>query len=263
MPVEKFLFETTFDPGTDYTEKDAEDQDNQDSHKFTQEDLDAARKEGFASGQENGIKESAESDDKHVADAMAEIQVQLKQLLEAQGEANSGAMQSALMVAVSITRKLFPYLEERVGLQEVERLVESTLSRLMDEPRIVVRVNMKMHELLEPSIDELSTRLGYEGQVVLLPDDSLKAGDCQVTWIDGSARRDPMEMWREIDAIIENHMGPDAVDWTKPPTVEDDMEDLGDESAVEVDNTGDLFEWERAADPNKAIDRTLDTRDNS
>jgi len=122
---------------------------------------------------------------------------------------------------------------------------------------------MKMHEILEPRIDELSTTLGYEGQIILLPDDSLKVGNCQVGWIDGSARRDPIEMWEEIDTIIENNMGPDAVDWTKPPTVNDDMEGLGEEIAEGIDNTGDLFEWERSAVSNDIISDTLDTRDNN
>lgn len=266
MPVEKFLFETTFESDEAYAAESAVETRAQEAPAFSQEDLDAARGEGFSAGREEGLLKAAETAEQHTATAMNTIKERLEEVLSTQVEANTHALKASTTLAIAITRKMYPHLEERFGLDEIEHLVESTLARLVDEPRVFVRVNMDMYEILSPKLDAVSTSLGYEGQIVLIPDDAMEMGTCQVGWTDGTARRDPVSMWEEIDEIVERNLGPEAVDWTHPPEVEKEAPEPADEDETEreeIDPTGDLFEWDTSADPNRVEDDAHEARDDS
>lgn len=264
MPVEKFLFETTFESDEAYAEESAAHKEAQETPTFSQEDLDAARGEGFAAGREEGLQEATETAEHHMTTALGAIKEKLEEVLGIQLEANAHALKASTTLAIAITRKMYPYLEKRFGLDEIEHLVESTLARLMDEPRVFVRVNMAMYEILSPKLDTISTSLGYEGQIVLIPDDAMAMGECQLGWIDGTARRDPVSMWEEISEIVERNLGPEAVDWTHPPEVEEKAPEPADEEGTDpeaIDLTGDLFEWDASADPNRVEDGALGAQD--
>ncbi len=257
MPVKKFLFETTFESDEAYATESAVETGAQDAPTFSQEDLDAARGEGFSAGREEGLQKATETAEQHTATAMNIIKERLEEVLGTQLEANAHSLKASTTLAIAITRKMYPYLEERFGLDEIQHLVESTLTRLMDEPRVFVRVNMEMYEILSPRLDVVSTSLGYEGQIVLIPDDAMEMGACQVGWIDGTARRDLVSMWEDIDEIVERNLGPEAVDWTHPPEAEPEAPVPADKDETEheeIDPTGDLFEWDTSADPNRDED---------
>ncbi len=257
MPVEKFLFETTFEPDEAFETESVAQKEAPEAPTFSQEDLDAARGEGFTAGRQEGLKEATEEAEHHTATALGTIKEKLEEVLGTQLEDNAHSLKASTALAIAITRKMYPYLEKRFGLDEIQHLVESTLARLMDEPRVFVRVNMAMYEILSPRLDTISTSLGYEGQVVLIPDDAMAMGECQVGWMDGTARRDPVSMWEEISEIVERNLGPEAVDWTHPPEVEEKEPEPADQERAEpeeIDLTGDLFEWDASADPNRVED---------
>ena len=257
MPVEKFLFETTFEPDEAYAKESASQKEAFEAPTFSQEDLDAARGEGFAAGTQEGLKEATETAEHHTATALGTIKEKLEEILGTQLEANAHSLKASTTLAIAITRKMYPYLEKRFGLDEIQHLLESTLARLMDEPRVFVRLNMTMYETLLPRLDTVSNSLGYECQIVLIPDDAVAMGECRVGWMDGTARRDPVSMWEEISEIVERNLGPEAVDWTHPPEVEEKAPEPANEEGMEpeeIDLTGDLFEWDASADPKRAQD---------
>jgi flagellar assembly protein FliH len=58
-------------------------------------------------------------------------------------------------------------------------------------------------ETLRGEVEALAQSRGFEGRIVVAPDDGLKAGDCRIEWSQGGVIRDADEIWRAIEAAME------------------------------------------------------------
>ena len=185
----RFLFETSFDDSTaDEAEeaKDAEAQSEvEEVPSYSDEELNAAREEAWASGREEGVSEAAEATERQMVAASTVIGERLGELFDNQTKSSAAAAQDAAKIAVMIARKIFPDLNQKNSLGEIGRLVEISLSRLMDEPRLTIHVNDSHRDPLTARIEELRQARGFEGKIVLLGDPTIPPGDCRVEWSRG------------------------------------------------------------------------------
>ena len=173
---------------------------------FGEEDLALAREEGFVAGKEEGIGEAVGTIQKQTFDALKVISDTMTDLFAQQEQANVTHVRSATRIALGITRKLFPYLNEKNALGEVEHMVRVVMQRFIEEPRIIVHVHPDLRNLLSKRLETLSAGAGYEGTLVLATDEALAAGDCRMEWSAGGAMRDTAAIWRTIDRIIEHNL---------------------------------------------------------
>ena len=88
----------------------------------------------------------------------------------------------AIRIATDLVRKMMPTFVKRGGLVEIEAVLEDSLKRVLEEPRVVFRVPDAMLDVLQPRIAKLSRKAGYSGEVVLLADDRMAVSDCLVEW---------------------------------------------------------------------------------
>ena len=101
--------------------------------------------------------------------------------------------------SLAVARKIVPVLLDQQPLVEIEALLRESLSLLINEPRIVVRVPDALAESLGRRIDEVAQSCGFAGRVVLLPDTELSGADCRMEWADGGVERDTEKTWRDIE----------------------------------------------------------------
>ena len=251
--VKKFLFDTVFDGlgealpeaedqgvAEDGPQQEAEAQEEQ-PPTFSQEDVGAARQEGFAAGKDEGLREAGDATERQLAETLATIGRRLPEFFELQQRANATAAADAVAVAVAIARKVLPDLAERNALGEIERMVKAAMPRILEEPRLVLRVNEALKDALAERLEAVIAGSGYEGKVVSRADADLSVGDCRVEWADGGAERDSAALWQEIDAIIEQnlhspaaHAGTAAAADAPGGTVEADRAAAGDDVATGV-----------------------------
>ncbi len=218
VAIRKYLFDTVFDtseapapePKAESDQKaqqEVEDQaEEEEIPTYSQEDLAVAQQEGFATGKEEGLREATGATERQLAESLAAVGQHLSGLFDIQARANTVAAADAVTVAATIARKIFPHLTQRGGLGEIERMVEASMQRVLDEPRVVIRVNGALRDSLAEHIEALTAGSGHEGKVTLLADDEVPVGDCRVVWVDGGAERNTAAMWQEIDAIIERNI---------------------------------------------------------
>lgn len=198
---EKFLFDTPFEAdelGADGVAP----RRKPPAPKFSEEDLEQARAEGFAAGKKAGAQEAMQTIEQQTSQAVDAISAQLSGLSQAQADARERHGRAALEVALTVVRKLFPRLAGQHGLAEIEAVVCDSLERLHEEPRIVIRIADALLDPVEARVNELAARAGFEGKIVYLSQDGLGPGDVRVEWADGGAERDSGQLWREIDQII-------------------------------------------------------------
>lgn len=197
---QKFLFETSFDASADAP---AAESNQSPAAKHSDADLERARAEGLAAGREAGQREALQSLEHASNQALDGIGAQLRALIEASAEAREAQHRLSIEVAHRIVRTLFPRMMEKHGSAEIDAIIGDCLDHLREEPRVVVRVADRLLDTVKDRVTALAARVGYEGRLVFLAEDSLGPGDVRVEWADGGAERHGEWLWREIDAAVD------------------------------------------------------------
>ena len=260
----KFIFETDFDNYQPPEPKPEEIVENDEpvqeaAPTFSEEELHAAREEAHAAGKQEGVKEAADAIDLKIASALTVIEGNISELFRRQEEANETTLKSAISVAATVARKLFPSLNQINALGEVESLVVAAMEKVMDDSKVTVHVNEELKPGLEQRIETLIK--SSEGKLTVLGDAGMTPGDCRIEWNEGGAERNTGAMWKDIDLIIEQNIGGEdkgAGNGSEPAA---DIPDRGAEAPVEEA----LPEAEQATQPEtgggiaQALENTADT----
>ena len=236
MPAaKKFMFETVFEDATVPQSVPLQVQEGLEEEEvepeevvptFSAEELEAARKEGFQAGKEEGLNASLDSIERQVSATLGNMEGAINQLVEKQHDANEELSHLALSVAISISRKMFPELASRHALDEIERVLNSVLPRLIDEPVITLRIHSDVEADINSRIEPLRASSGYTGLFVVKPDQDLEIGDCRLEWSCGGAERNSTALWRDIDAIIARNFDKALVTPPEDITPPEELEDI-------------------------------------
>lgn len=194
----KFTFDTVFDVG------DGGFGDGQPTYEaYSDKEIEAIRAEARREGAEEATARERASTARHQAEALEAIAARLATIAETQGAALGRAAEDAVALTLDIARKIAPGLLRGAPLAEVEAMIREWLPQLMDEPRVVVRVDQSLLDGLRDHIDDLVAASGFAGRVVLLADAETSGADCRMEWADGGVERDTESVWRDIDACID------------------------------------------------------------
>ncbi len=160
---------------------------------------DEARQAGFAEGQAQAM-EGIEASLTQILDSM---NAQLQQLTQIHDSQLGNLKCEAASMAFAIAGKLAPALIARQPEAEVLKMVEECLADLHDEPRIVVRASEPVCSALSEKIDRLTQSTGFQGNVILLPDDTKTDGDCRIEWADGGVDRELEDTHKKVNDIVD------------------------------------------------------------
>jgi len=169
---------------------------------YGDEDLAAARAEGYVAGRAEAFAEAEAQRESQTARALAAITEGLRTLL-ADGEQRHVAVQrDAVALMQAVIRKVAPSLARRAALDEVASFTLDCLRDAFDEPRVVLRVPDALFDAVQRDVTPRAASAGFAGKIVILADDTLAPCDCRVEWADGGAERDFARVWQDIDAAI-------------------------------------------------------------
>lgn len=208
VAISKFLFDTDFST----TDEAARLAPRPDTRRFSALELDAAKAAAHAEGVAAGRAEAEQQIARRVADACVSIGAKVGELIAACAQQHEAQTREAVGAATEIVKRLLPSLSKREAKGEIEALIRDCLSRLHEEPRLVVRVADELLDPIKQQIDQLTASAGYTGRVILFADPAIKPGDARVEWADGGAERDTAAIWREIYSAIQRFVegGPGA-----------------------------------------------------
>jgi flagellar assembly protein FliH len=180
----------------------------QDPAIFTQEDLDRVRAEALSFGRKQGAAEAAGTADQRIARTLEQIAEGLGRVRDALGHAGVEQAKDATAVALAVIRKLFPETSRRHGLTEIAGVVDAVIGRIIDKPKVTVRVAESLQHRISEQLSAIAEAHGFAGQISIVGDGTVAEGDCRVAWAGGGATRDSAAIWREIDAAIGRTLGP-------------------------------------------------------
>jgi flagellar assembly protein FliH len=202
----KFQFDQNFDEQPQVEERDVCAEEAPPQPMFFEADLAAAGAEGFDSGCEAGKKEALNGIENSLAETLAVIGDQLTAMSARHSEAWAACQRHALALSVSITRKIVPELALESALETIQQRIIDALPRLVDEPRVVIRVPDEILDSLRDRIEKLAADAGFEGHCILLAEAGLTGPDCCIEWADGGAEYDSKRLWQEIDIAVEGYL---------------------------------------------------------
>ncbi len=173
---------------------------------YSAADLAAARDEGYVNGHTAALEEAAKTDSHVSANALKTIEQALDTMEAAQADFHAAMERQAVRLALTITRRLLPATGEQAMAAEIESLAARVLPDLMDQPRLMVRVNGAIADTMRTALRDLKNESGFEGRVMVRPDNTLKVGDCRLEWGEGGIDRDSGRLWAEIEAAVSRHL---------------------------------------------------------
>jgi len=204
--ITKFLFDNSFDPPMNGQGGGAVVGRQAQRRSYAEAEIEAIRRAAFDEGIEAGRRLEATAIEKQCALACEATAREFKRLLARADADRQAANHTAINAAATIARKLLPSLAGRHGLAEVEGLVSECLARVVDEPRVVVRVADALLDPLKERLDALAATQGFRGRFVLLADPALAEGDARIEWADGGGERDLAAVWRQVDGVIKRYL---------------------------------------------------------
>lgn len=177
---------------------------------YTEEDLAAARSEGFAQGEAAARAAAMVSIEQATAKTLAAVGVQLNSAGQDIERIRAEILKDSLKVVNAAINKVVPALARHNALNEIERLIRECLQAIYDEPRVVVRAHDRVIGALQDRVNTLAASSGFHGKIMLFPDEQLNETDCRVEWADGGAERNLDDMWAQIDTALQRMINGDA-----------------------------------------------------
>jgi flagellar assembly protein FliH len=214
--VTKFSFENSFDAVDLAERRVAEEAAPPPPPTYSEAELAAARCNGFAEGHEAGTAEALRSLENTVAQALGAISDQLGSIAPLYRGMLESSRAEAIGIAGAIARKFVAGQAVDGVLSAVESVIAAILPRVMDEPRIVIRVSDALLDPLRERIPAITGRSGFPGSLILLAEPALSGPDCRIEWADGGAEHDSGSLWSEIDGLIERYVAGIGIDDDSP-----------------------------------------------
>jgi len=197
----KFLFDTEFGSATALRKK-ADEAPEAPPLLYSEEDKIRLCEEAFRSGIADGKQEALNAVEASTAEVLNTINVQLQNIAQTHGDQLENIRCEAASLACAIAKKLAPALIARQPEVEVLAMIEECLVDLHDEPRIVLRASEAVCSAIAEKIDKLTATSGFQGNVILLPDETKTNGDCRIEWADGGVEREISDTNDKVDEII-------------------------------------------------------------
>lgn len=174
---------------------------------FSEEDVEAARQEGYQQGHKDGMAEMAQGSENTLAQALKNIETTMTSAFQSHAAANAKMVSDGTHLAVALVNKLFPHMKHRHGTDEVEHLVEEALQRITDEPKILIQVAPDIVDEVKEKVQSVTRTNGFEGRVIVRGEKTIEIGDCNIQWGEGGAERNAARLWQIIDEVVVSHIG--------------------------------------------------------
>ncbi len=138
---------------------------------FGEEDLERARAEGLEAGREAALQDARLQAEEALVRTEQKVSASLEALFRDWNTTERRLAEEATEATSLMLRKLYPVLAQSAGLAEIEALIADCLTRVREEPRIVVRVSADQIEAVTARIGAVTAQQAYEGKVVVLVGD--------------------------------------------------------------------------------------------
>jgi flagellar assembly protein FliH len=153
-----------------------------------------AHSEGMRSGQIRAIEALGQAADRASA-------VLREALSQSHGEIEK-VREEACKFALAIARKLATAAVTHLPALDVEHALREAMHQAIGEPRIVLRANPAVIEVLATRTEAIAHEEGFEGRLIVHAEPSLKDADCRIEWRGGGAERNQTAIEHALAELV-------------------------------------------------------------
>ena len=196
--TKKFLFDTNnFDDGAYKVE--VEDL----PPLFTEEQLEAAKKEAHANGRLEAKREADRSREQTVAALLKTLSQSIHPLIVAESERSAQFEAESVRLSLSLFQKVFPTLNIKQGMKEIESVIRSVLEERHGQAEIIIEVYPDYADSIREYVNSLMRDTHGAGHCTVKDNAALGASDCRLSWGTGGGSRNAERLAAQIAAQIE------------------------------------------------------------
>ena len=170
---------------------------------YSQEEIDEAKEVSYQLGRQEGMSAAMASIEQQAAIALDGLLSKVDELKQIHRKWTSEIQRDAVRLSAAIMRKIAPELTRGTELPQIGHVINQAFQFLTEQPKVMIRVAAELEAPLRDKVHLMASRVGYEGDVVLVGDPELVATDCRVSWAAGAVERALDDTWGEIDEIVE------------------------------------------------------------
>lgn len=209
--LKPFMFDYSFDDGADEArlaaekaaKRSAEEAEANLPPTFSVEELEAAKAEAYGKGRQEGMDDAMAGIEQQVARTLDAVFSRISKVFQQHTDWTKEMETDAARLGLAVIGRLAPELARDQELPEVEAVIREAFGFLTEQPKVMIRVAKELEESLSGKVELMASRVGYEGQVVLVGDPELPIDDCRVSWQAGAVERSLDNVWDQIEQITE------------------------------------------------------------
>lgn len=171
------------------------------------EEVQRTRENSYEKGKQDGYEEARQSLEQKIALLLENSKQGLLELQANEHLREKRYEEEAAFLALHIFKGIYPAWTEKLGLGEIEHIIQEILRRVSNQKSVIIEVNSALKEELErrmePLRDEL-TPLTFD----INGKDTLSEADFKVSWADGGAVRNSHELALQILNELEQSLPP-------------------------------------------------------
>ncbi|PCI85642.1 MAG: hypothetical protein COB24_12290 [Hyphomicrobiales bacterium] len=174
---------------------------------ITQDDVDAARTQGFVQGREDGLTEATSQYNAEFQASFEALASKLDLIVNSQAATAQMAIEQAQNYALLIAQKISKAALTQHPTDQIIALIEDCLSHINLMPHLVIRVNQSLSAQTQAELQPIIEQKGFEGKLIILGEEDIPLGDCMIEWADGGVAHNTQEIVQAINNRLTDYFG--------------------------------------------------------
>jgi len=169
------------------------------ANSFTEEEYAQAKAESYEQGKNEGIQETRKQQEEKIIQSLKKATSTIDALINQENRREVEKLSQALEISMRVIKKVLPTLNEKVGVDEVEKAIKETLGYKKEEARINLYVPKEYFEYLDKRIKETISQNNYSSQINIIADEKLGPVDFRAEWVNGGIEKNFQDLMEKVE----------------------------------------------------------------
>jgi flagellar assembly protein FliH len=161
----------------------------------TEDDVVAARAEGFAQGQ----ADANASLERASTESLRAIATMMQMMLGRLASEADNLRADAAEVAIAAAKAIATTALDAFGEEAILDIVSTAVAQMRDAPRLVVKVSPELVSTMEERLIGCAREAGFSGEIFVREDATASNGDCTLDWGDAIITHDRASAFEAIE----------------------------------------------------------------
>lgn len=162
---------------------------------LTQEDIDAARAQGFQEGENSAIAQAQIKTSESMRSIAHMMQMLIGKLQSEVNELNEDAVELSLATGKALAGVAIEEFEPQI----LQNFIKEAVTNLRNTPRILVKINAEVKDLVEPHLIQTAIDAGFDGQIEVRGEQNMPNADCSIEWQGGAITHNRAKTLSDIE----------------------------------------------------------------